>query len=144
MLKDLTPLARRWFVPLARVSIFVIYFWFGFIKLIGASPAEPLAHELVNKTIGASLFDPAFFALALLECIIGVLFLLPRLTKVAVPVLLVHMFIVCGPLVLVPSMTWDSFGVPTLEGQYIIKNLALASLAIGIAAYTTSAKSAKK
>jgi uncharacterized membrane protein YkgB len=38
------------------------------------------------------------------------------------------------PLFLIPQETWAGFFVPTLEGQYIIKNFVLIAAAIGIAA----------
>ena len=39
------------------------------------------------------------------------------------------------PLFMLPEVTWSAFLVPTLEGQYIIKNLVIISGAIGIAAH---------
>jgi len=39
------------------------------------------------------------------------------------------------PLILLPQVTWSGILVPTLEGQYIIKNLAIIAAAIGIAAH---------
>ncbi len=128
------------FVPVARASIFTIFFWFGLIKLMGLSPASPLAQALVANTVGAQYFDILFYVLAVLECVIGVLFLFPKATRIVVPLLLVHMAIVCSPLLLVPGYTWQQFGVPTLEGQYIIKNVVVVAVAIGIAASTKPLK----
>jgi uncharacterized membrane protein YkgB len=134
---------RRTYIPLARFSIFLIFFWFGFIKLIGLSPASPLAQALVTKTIGLQYFNLSFKILAVLECIIGILFLFPKATRIVIPLLLVHMAIVCSPLILIPSYTWQRFLVPTLEGQYIIKNAVVIAVAIGIAASTSPLKSLK-
>jgi uncharacterized membrane protein YkgB len=125
---------RRTFQPVARFSIFLIFFWFGFIKLIGLSPASPLAQALTAKTVGLQYFHTLFLILAFLECVVGVLFLFPKFTRVVIPLLLFHMIIVCSPLLLVPEYTWQSFMVPTLEGQYIIKNAVVIAVAIGIAA----------
>lgn len=132
----LIALFRRTFVPVARFSIFLIFFWFGLIKLFGLSPASPLAKTLTEQTVGLQYFDILFFVLALLECMIGLLFLLPKATRVVIPLLLVHMAVVCSPLLLVPSYTWQGPFVPTLEGQYIIKNAVVIAVAIGIAATT--------
>jgi len=130
-------LLRKWFLPLARLAIFVVYFWFGILKLLDLSPASPLASALTDKTIGAAHFDTAFAILAVFECVIGILFLFPKMTRVVIPMLFVHLIVVCLPLILVPHEAWTHFLAPTLEGQYIIKNLVLAALAIGIAAQTT-------
>ncbi len=122
------------FPPLARVAIFVVFFWFGLLKLLGLSPAGPLAHALVTNTVGPAYFNELYLILAALECLIGVLFLIPRATRLTIPLLLGHMVIVSSPLILVPSLAWSQVFVPTLEGQYIIKNIAIIALAIGIAA----------
>lgn len=135
---DLTIIAffKRTYIPAARFALFAVFFWFGFIKLTGMSPAGPLAEALTAKTVGPELFDVLFTAISLLECVIGILFLVPRAVRVVIPLLLVHMAIVCAPLLLLPEMTWQRAFVPTLEGQYIIKNLVIIALAFGVAAHT--------
>ena len=45
-----------------------------------------------------------------------------------------HLVIVSSPLVLVGNVAWIHPLVPTLEGQYIIKDLALLALTMGIIA----------
>ncbi len=125
---------QRTFVPVARFSIFLIFFWFGLIKIIGLSPASPLAEALTSKTVGMQYFHTLFILLAVIECVIGILFLFPKATRIVIPLLLFHMAIVCSPLLLVTEHTWQSFLVPTLEGQYIIKNAVVIAVAIGIAA----------
>lgn len=133
-----TELARTWFVPAGRISIFVIYFWFGLLKLIGLSPATPLASALVNHTIGAQFFGASFKALAIYEMAVGILFLIPAATMAAAALLAIHMAIVISPLVLVAQDAWIHPLVPTFEGQYIIKDLALIALAMGILAHTSA------
>lgn len=127
---------RRSYIPLARIAFFIIFFWFGFLKLTGASPAGELAEALVANTIGLDWFDVSYKLLALLECVIGVLFLIPKAVRVVIPLLFVHLLVVCSPLIFVPELAWQSFMVPTLEGQYIIKNVAIVALAFGVAAHT--------
>ncbi len=125
---------RAAFLPMARIAIFIIFFWFGALKLLDLSPAGPLADALVTKTFGVGNFDVLFQILAIFECIIGILFLFPKFTRIVIPLLFIHMAVVCSPLFLVPELTWSKPFVPTLEGQYIIKNVAIIALAIGIAA----------
>lgn len=127
---------KRSFIPFARIALFITFFWFGFLKLIALSPAGPLAETLTQKTVGSGLFEPLFILLAFIECVIGLLFLIPKAVRIVVPLLLVHMLVVCSPLVLVPELTWQAPFVPTLEGQYIIKNIVIIAAALGIAAHT--------
>ena len=125
------------YLMVARISLFLIFFWFGFVKLIGLSEAGPLARALTQKTVGIQYFETLFVVLALLECIIGILFLFPKMVRLNIPLLFFHLAVVSAPLLLVPELTWQSIFVPTLEGQYIIKNLVIIAVAFGIAANTT-------
>jgi len=125
---------KKKYVLIARFSIFLVFFWFGLIKLLGLSPASPLAEALTAKTVGMQYFDTLFIVLAVVECIIGILFLVPKATKFVFLLLMFHMATVCSPLLLIPEYTWQSFLVPTLEGQYIIKNIIIVAVAIGIVA----------
>lgn len=127
---------RRNYLLVARLSLFVVFFWFGALKLLDLSPAGPLAFALAEKTIGLQYFDALFTLLALLECLIGVLFLFPKAVRLTIPLLLMHMLVVCSPLMLLQELTWQDTFVPTLEGQYIIKNLVIIAVAFGIAAHT--------
>lgn len=134
---------RRYSLQAARVALFVVFFWFGVIKLIDLSPAGPLAEALIRKTVGIQYFNVLFHILALLECLIGVLFLIPKAVRITIPLLVIHMLIVCSPLVFVPELTWQQFLVPTLEGQYIIKNVVIIALAMGIAAQAAPLRNKK-
>lgn len=132
--------AKRLYVPTARFAFFVIFFYFGLLKIIGLSPASPLAEALVSRTVGMQYFDMSFIALAVIECLIGILFLVPKAARVVIFLLFIHLAIVCSPLALTPDLVWTSFLAPNLEGQYIIKNVALIAIAIGIAAHVTPLK----
>lgn len=132
--------AKRRFNPLARSALFIIFFYFGLLKLLGLSPAEGLAATLVAKTVGAAYFQQLFMALAVFECLIGILFLVPKATRVVIFLMLIHMLVVCSPLVLVPEAVWSAPLVPNLDGQYVIKNMALIVLAIGLVAQTKPLK----
>lgn len=127
---------NKLFLPFARLAIFIVYFWFGILKLFNLSPAAPIAKALTAQTIGLSHYNLAFNILAIFECLIGILFLFPKATRVVIPLLLVHLIIVCSPLILVAHLVWTKPFVLTLDGQYIIKNLVIGALAIGIAAQT--------
>lgn len=136
--------AQKSYLPIARAAFFIIFFYFGFLKLVGLSPATPLAAALTERTIGMPYFELSFYILAGLECLIGILFLVPKATRIVIALLFIHMAVVCSPMILVPDHTWTQFLVPTLEGQYIIKNVALVAIAIGIAAHVTPLKKSKK
>lgn len=123
---------RKISVPAARISLFVVFCWFGVLKLLGLSPAGSLVHDLFDQTIHFMDFDVFYALFATFECIIGILFIIPKTERIVFPLLLIHMFSTMLPLVLLPSATWQAPFVPTLEGQYIIKNLVIIATAIGL------------
>ncbi len=121
---------------ISRFAIFVIYFWFGLLKVLGLSPAGEMVRQLFDKTtvIHFMQFQNFYTLFSWFEILIGVLFLFPRLTRLAVSLLFVHMATTVLPLFFLPAISWQSFLVPTLEGQYIIKNIVIVACAIAIAA----------
>jgi uncharacterized membrane protein YkgB len=73
--------------------------------------------------------------LALWEVAIGVGLLLDRWMRATLLLLFVQMLGTVTPLFLFPEETWVRFPiVPTLEGQYIIKNVVLVAAAIVLGA----------
>ena len=122
----------------SRIALFIIYFWFGILKVFKLSPATPLVLSLLDRTIPfmeAGIFLTIF---GLFEVLVGILFLIPKFEKVALILLALHMVMVWSPLLLLPSMTWQGFLIPSLEGQYIIKNLLIIAIALNIASFRKS------
>lgn len=136
--------AKNHYALIARIALFVIYFYFGLLKIIGLSPANDLAIGFAEKMGFGFIAHELFILLAIVECLIGIMILFPRLTRVAILVMLLHMILVCSPIVLYPEATWSAPFVPNLEGQYIIKNAALVALALGLVASTKPIKSTKR
>ena len=119
-------------LTLSRISIFAIYFWFGFLKLIDASPANPLVESLLNKTLPFISFSQFIIFLGVWEMVVGVFFLIPKLEKAAIIIFALHTITTLMPLFLLPIVAWKGFFVPTLEGQYMIKNLITIALVVNI------------
>lgn len=138
-----TERAERYVVVLARLALFLIYFWFGILKVFDVSPATPLVHALFNQTLAPFVSFATFrVAFGILEVIIGVVFLTPRLEKIAVSLLALHLITTLLPLVTLPADVWSGWFVPTLEGQYIIKNVLIIAVATGIYVHTYARKRA--
>jgi uncharacterized membrane protein YkgB len=121
--------------PISRLGLFVVFFWFGLLKVIDLSPASNLVQSLFEQTIPFISFNIFFILFGLFEMLIGILFIFKGLERIVIPLLFIHMIMTFCPLIFLPGETWSSFMVPTLEGQYIIKNLALIAVAIGIASH---------
>lgn len=118
----------------ARISLFVIFVWFGVLKVVDASPANPLIEVLLDRTLPFIAFRNFIMLFGLFEVLIGALFLLPRFDRITIPLFFLHVFATALPLILLPAIAWQRFLIPTLEGQYIIKNIVLVSLVLSIMA----------
>lgn len=127
----------RWGVWLLRISVGLVFFWFGFLKFFPAlSPAEELATRTIETLtfgiIGANISLPV---LAGWEVLIGLGLISGKFMRVTILLLFAQMVGTVTPLFLFPSETFTQFPIaPTLEGQYIIKNMVLVSAGIVIGA----------
>ena len=133
----LTRWMARHGVPLLRISLGVVFLWFGVLKFFpGLSPAQDLAARTIERlsfgTVGPSVSVPV---LALWECLIGVGLLSGWFMRATLLLLALQMAGTLTPLVLFPAEVFTRIPyAPTLEGQYIIKNVVLISAAIVIGA----------
>ena len=133
----LTRWMARHGVTLLRVSLGVVFFWFGALKFFpGVSPAQDLAARTISLlTFG--LVPPAVGipVLAAWECGIGLGLLSGRLLRATLLLLFVQMLGTVMPLALFPAETFTRIPyAPTLEGQYIVKNVVLVAAALVIGA----------
>ena len=124
-------------VPLLRISLGVVFFWFGFLKFFpGMSPASDLATKtMAILTFGNVSSSVALPVLAVWESLIGLGLIFGVAMRATLFLLFVQMFGTITPLFFFPRETFTHFPyAPTLEGQYIIKNIVLVSAAIVIGA----------
>ena len=117
-------------VPLARTAIFIVYFWFGLLKFLDVSPAGPLVQELFQKTMWFVSFPAFYIAFSFFEMAIGIIFLVRGWERLAIFLLGLHLLTTALPLFVLPHIAWQGFFVPTLAGQYIIKNILIVAAAV--------------
>lgn len=110
-----------------RLAMFIVYGWFGVLKVIGISPAENLVNSLYSELF-QGYWQQFVAAFGVFEVVIGVAFLLVGPRRWVVGLFLIHMLTTFAPLLVLREATWSGFLVPTLVGQYIIKNVALLAL----------------
>src|SRR3954466_10427212 len=124
-------------ILLLRVSLGIVFLWFGALKFLPAfSPAEELAGATIAKlTLGLVEPKVAVAVLAVWETAIGAALVFGVHLRPALALLFLQMAGTLTPLALFPSLTFTRFPfAPTLEGQYILKNLVLISAAMVIGA----------
>ena len=118
---------------LIRIPIFIIFFWFGFLKIIDLSPAQ----QLVKDTVYWMPFLSAeswTYVIGVWEVLIALCFLFKRTTLIAMVLLFLQMSGTFLPLLILPEITFQNSNpfLPTLEGQYIIKNIIIITAALMI------------
>jgi uncharacterized membrane protein YphA (DoxX/SURF4 family) len=124
-------------IPLLRVSLGIVFLWFGALKLVpGLSPAEDLAGRTIEVlSLGIVPASVAVPVLGAWEAAIGIGLLSGRFLRVTLLLLAVQMAGTLTPLLLFPTETFTVFPIaPTLEGQYIIKNVVLVTAAMVVGA----------
>jgi uncharacterized membrane protein YkgB len=123
-------------ITLLRVSIGIVFFWFGVLKFWpGLSPADGMALDTIDRlTFGLLPPTVARLGLAVLETAIGLGLIFGKALRLTLLLLAGQMLGTVTPLFLFPAVTWAGFLVPTLEGQYILKNVVLATAGIVIGA----------
>ncbi|MEN6372686.1 MAG: hypothetical protein ABFD64_11820 [Armatimonadota bacterium] len=124
----LTRFMRRWGTDILRISVSIVFIWFGVLKLVGESPVNDLVARTVYW-IAPDIFVPV---LGVWEVLIGTLLLLKlwmRLTLLLMWAQLAGTFLV----LLVRPETAFQHGNPlllTIDGEFVVKNLVI--IAAGI------------
>jgi uncharacterized membrane protein YphA (DoxX/SURF4 family) len=124
-------------VLLLRVSLGIVYLWFGALKFFpGLSPAADLATRTIERlTFGMIPADTALLLLAVWETLIGLGLIFGVWMRFTLLLLFIQMMGTISPVLLFPQEVFTAIPyAPTLEGQYIIKNLVIISAAIVIGA----------
>ena len=133
----LTRWMARYGILLLRISLGLVFLWFGFLKFFpGVSPAEELVTNTINR-LSFGLIPPATAAIlvATLETLIGLGLITGVAMRLTLLLLAFQMVGTAMPILLFPDQVFQIVPiVPTLEGQYIIKNLVLVSAGLVIGA----------
>ena len=124
-------------IPLLRAGLGVVFLWFGALKFFpGMSPGEGLAGRTIDALSGG-LIPPqvSLPLLAATETLIGLGLVSGICLRVTLLALVAQMAGTLTPLVLFPAETFARVPyAPTLEGQYILKNIVLVAAALVIGA----------
>jgi uncharacterized membrane protein YphA (DoxX/SURF4 family) len=122
---------------LLRMSLGAVFLWFGALKFFpNLSPAQDLATRTISVlTLGLVPPSVSLPVLAAWECVIGLGLLVGRGLRAILLLLYMQMLGTLTPIVLFPNEVFARFPyAPTLEGQYIIKNLVLLSAGVVVGA----------
>jgi uncharacterized membrane protein YkgB len=133
----LTQWMSHYGVATLRVTLGVVFFWFGILKFFpGLSPARTFAVKTIDVlTLGHLPAGASLVLLATLECTIGLVGLISGKFMRLTLLLALQMIGAVSHLLLFPGEVFTQFPyAPTLEGLYIIKNPVLVSAGVVIGA----------
>ena len=127
----------RFGIVLLRVSLGVVFLWFGALKFFpGLSPAQDLATRTIGLlTFGLIPAQVSILAQAAWECLIGIGLITGIFMRATLLLLFLQMLGTITPILFFPQEVFTLIPyAPTLEGQYIIKNMVLISAGLVIGA----------
>jgi uncharacterized membrane protein YkgB len=123
---------RRWSIPALRVSLGIVFVWFGALKVFDVTPVA----DLVASTV--YWFDPEWVVpvLGVLEIIVGIGLLFRIALRPVLALFAIQMVGTFLVLALLPEVSFDG-GNPlllTVEGEFVVKNLVLLSAGMVVGA----------
>jgi uncharacterized membrane protein YphA (DoxX/SURF4 family) len=133
----ITSWMARYSLIVLRISLGIVFFWFGVLKFFpGLSPAQDLASRTISVlTFGLVPASVSVPVLAAWECVIGLGLIFGIFMRVTLLLLFLQMLGTITPVFLFPHEVFTRIPyAPTLEGQYIIKNLVLISAGLVLGA----------
>jgi uncharacterized membrane protein YkgB len=126
----------RYSVAMLRVSLGLVFLGFGLLKFVpGLSPAE----DLVERTMAVLTFGviPAGLGLALvaaMETAIGLSLVTGKHLRGGLALLGLAMIGILSPVLLFPDRLFAGpLSAPTLEGQYVVKDIVLLAAGMVVA-----------
>jgi uncharacterized membrane protein YkgB len=139
----LTHWMARYGIRLLRVSLGIVFLWFGVLKFFpGLSPAEDLAVRTIGVLTGGRVpGQVSVVILATWECLIGLGMIAGAFLRTTLLLLWIQMLGTITPIFFFPQEVFTRIPfAPTFEGQYIIKNIVLISAGIVIGATVRGGK----
>lgn len=108
-----------------KISLVIVYIWFGVLKILGVSPVESLIKDTYPW-----LPEPQFIiVLGLWELMVGILLLSKKTLKIGIILMWLQMGGIFLGLIINPSIYFQNMNLLllTTEGEFVIKNLVLLS-----------------
>lgn len=124
-------------IAILRVSLGAVFLAFGALKFFpGVSPAQGLVEQTTDMLmLGLVPGGIALVLVALMECAIGLCLISGRFMRPAVGLLAVQLIGILSPLILLTGRLFAGpHGAPTLEGQYVLKDIVIVGAALVMAA----------
>ena len=131
-----TAFLRRWSIPALRVSVAIVFIWFGALKVFNVTPVT----DLVGNTV--YWVDPDWFVpvLGVFEVIVGLGLLFRVALRSVLALFALQMVGTFLVLIVLPEVSFQDGNVfkLTVEGEFVVKNLVLLSAGLVVGATVRS------
>src|ERR1700759_911643 len=84
-------------LPVCRAAFFVVFSWFGLLKIVNLSPAQNVIHTIYLHTVPFVPWGIFVLFIGVYEILIGFLFLFPGKEKYALLLLVPDLVMTFGP-----------------------------------------------
>jgi uncharacterized membrane protein YkgB len=123
-------LLRSRSIPALRLTLGLIFLWFGALKLFGASPVM----NILEQTYGFLPVKSLAAALGAWEVLIGVCLVFKWALRSALGLLCLHLAGTFVALSLAPSLFFQDGNLLrlTVEGEFVVKNVVLIASALAV------------
>ena len=109
---------------LLRISLAGVFFWFGMLNVAGSSRVV----GLLRSSLAFLASAPYLELLGAGEIAIALGLLVPRFSRVAAALMIMHLLCTLSLVFISPSLVFaPSFPVLTMQGEFLAKNLVLIS-----------------
>ena len=124
---------QRWSTLVLRLTLGIVFLWFGALKVFGVSPAA----QLVQQTYSFLPFRPFFMLLGFWEIAIGCGMITRLGLRLALVLLCLHLAGTFTALYLAPHLFFlgGNLACLSMEGEFVIKNLVLLAAGLVVAGY---------
>lgn len=121
-------------IQILRVSLGIVFLWFGALKIIGESPVA----YLIENTCFFLPFPLSIIAIGIWESLIGICLIFKIFLRSVIVSLWAQMFGIFFCTIFNPALFFN--GNPfllTLEGEFVVKNFVFIAAGIVLAGYKT-------
>lgn len=120
---------RRFGIPLLRISLGIVFLWFGLLKIFDVSPMN----YLIELSYQSFPYPATTIILGIWESIIGLGLIFKKFIRIIVVMLWMQMIGIIGSLFLQPHIFFkENPLILTLEGEFVVKNLTIIAASLVI------------
>ena len=118
---------------LLRMTIGIVFLWFGALKLLGRSPADHIVHAMLP-------FIPQSMVVRVVgcyECVLGIGLIMGRFMKLTLSMFWLQVLLTLSLMVLQPKLVFQNSIPPflTMEGEFVVKNIVLLAAGVVMVGY---------